>query len=151
MPGLLVLALLATTTCTPLRPYAVPPSPIGVLESQFLRARSLADQIDVARSQGKPTAGLDPWYRDARTRFLATLTRTDSTPLNEEDRRALRTMRSVAASSLGENPAPAVGDAPARQVDCAYDAGALLASGGPEALGNRIMACYGRAASTMAG
>jgi hypothetical protein len=149
MPGLLVFLLAATTTCTPLRPYAAPPTPLGSLESDFLRARSLADQIDVARSQGKPTAALEPWYREARTKFLAGLARTDSAPLSPEDRRALRTMRSVAVTSLGENPAPAVGERPSQQIDCAYDAAALLASGDEEPLGDRIMACYGLAASSI--
>ena len=147
MPGLLVCVLAATSTCTSVRPYAATPSPLGTLESEFLRTRSLADQIDVARAQGKQAGGLEPWYRDARSRLLSALARTDSTRLGEEDRRALRAIRATTASSLGENPAPAVGDAPSEQVDCGYDAGALLQSRGPSVLGDRIMACYGKAAS----
>ena len=123
--------------------------PLGTLESDFLRTRSLADQIDVARSQGKVTAGLEPWYREARGRFLSRLSVTDSMRLADEDRRALRLMRSVAASSLGENPAPAVGDGPPKQLDCDYDAAALIQSKNSEALGDQIMACYGRAASNI--
>ena len=115
MPGLLVCMLAATSTCTPVRPYAATPSPLGTLESEFLRTRSLADQIDVARAQGKPAGGLEPWYRDARSRLVATLARTDSTRLVEEDRRALRVDpfdRTV--HPWRENPAPVVGDAPSR-------------------------------------
>ena len=51
MPGLLICAIAASSTCTPPRPYAATPGPLGTLEAQFLRARSLADQIDVARAQ----------------------------------------------------------------------------------------------------
>ena len=130
-------------------PHYSDPGPLGTLESDFLRTRSLADQIDVARSQGKPTAGLEPWYRESRAKLVSTLARTDSTRLPAEDRRALGAIRKVTLESLKENPAPVLGDAPARDTDCGYDPAALLASSGSNGLGDRIMACYGRAASNI--
>ena len=147
MPGPLLWALLCSCVAAP---RYTDPGPLGTLESDFLRTRSLADQIDVARSQGKPTAGLEPWYREARGRFLSRLAVTDSLRLGEEDRRALRAMRAVAGSSLGASPSPAVGDGPSKQqVECAYDPATVLQSGAAEALAERIMACYGRAASNI--
>ncbi len=116
----------------------------------FLRARSLADQIDVARAQGKPTGGLEPWYRESRARLLNALARTDSIPLGAEDRRALRAIRQTTMSSLGADPSPVVGDPPPQQLECAFDPAALLAGhAGEDALRERLMACYGRAASTI--
>ena len=147
MPGPLFWALLVAGCAT--APRYSQPGPLRSLESDFLRARSLADQIDVARSQGKPTAGLEPWYREARAKLLATLGRTDSTPLSEEDRRALRAIRRTTIESLRLSPAPAIGGGQGTQPDCAYDPSALLGTSGPDGLADRIMACYGRAASSI--
>lgn len=128
--------------------FVPPPGPLALVESAFLRTRSLADQIDVARALGKPTGGFEPWYRESRTRLLNALGGTDSIPLGAEDRRALRAIRETTMSSLGADPSPVVGDSPARQVECSYDPAALLAGNeGEDALRERIMACYGRAAS----
>ena len=147
MPGPLLWTLLLGA-CVAAPHYSVP-GPLGSLESNFLRTRSLADQIDVARSQGKPTAGFEPWYRESRAKLISVIAGTDSTRLSDEDRRALRAIRKVTLESLKENPASAVSDAPDAQASCAYDPAALLGSGGSADLANRIMTCYGRAASNI--
>jgi hypothetical protein len=147
MPGPL-LGTLLLAACVAVPHYSVP-GPLGSLESDFLRTRSLADQIDVARSQGKPTAGFEPWYRESRAKLITTLARTDSALLSSEDRRALRAISRVTLESLRENPAPAVSGSPGSPTDCGYDPTALLKAGGAEALGDRIIACYGRAASNI--
>ena len=147
MPGPLLCALLVAGCAS--APQYSSPGPLGSLESAFLRTRSLADQIDVARVQGKPFAGLEPWYRRSRADLIALLARTDSSRLSGEDRVALRAMRRVTRESLGENPAPAIGGAEGTQVDCTYDPAAVIRSKGGEALGDQIIACYGRAASNI--
>ena len=147
MPGPLCWTLLFAA-CVAAPRYSVP-GPLGSLESDFLRTRSLADQIDVARSRGKPTAGYEPWYRESRAKLLNTLAQTDSNRLSSEDRKALHAIRKVTFESLKESPAPAVSDAPDAQANCGYDPAALLTSGGSAGLGDRIMTCYGRAASNI--
>jgi hypothetical protein len=69
--------------------------------------------------------------------------------LSSEDRRALRAISRVTPRIAEENPAPPVSDPRGSPADCGYDASALLAASGSDALGDRIIACYGRAASNI--
>ena len=142
----LPLGLFLVVSCT--RPtIPQPPGPLGAVERSFLETRSIADRIDVTRAKGLQTGGLLTWYHESRNTLLRQLAGTDSTVLGPEDRRALQTIREVAASQLKADPSPAVEGGEGGEVVCQFDASELLARpGGTEQLERRITACYGRAA-----
>jgi hypothetical protein len=147
------LLLLAASACGGPAPSAVS-GRVEAVEMAYLETRTLADQIDVTRARGAsatldgvPADSLLARYRRARAGLVALLELVDSTTLTSGDLAAVKTIRTVLASGLGEDPSPAVEDTASPAVDCGYDPAALLA--GPEgarALAARIIACYGRVA-----
>ena len=147
------LLLLTASACVGPAPSAVS-GRVEAAETAFLETRTLADQIDVTRARGAnrtldgtPADSLLARYRQSRVRLAEALEEIDSTALTPSDLAAVRAVRTVLASSLGEDPSPAVGDGGEPAVDCRYDPAALLA--GPEGarvLSARIIACYGREA-----
>ena len=131
--------------------------PLAATESAYQDTRYFADQLDVTTASGRDTnahgvsiAELRTGYTDARARLLAGLSLADSTSLGPDDLRAYRLIQATTARSLGADPAPAVDAGEAggdgETVSCNYDALALLAANGEDAIVARIFACYGYAA-----
>ena len=147
------LLLLTASACVWPAPSAVS-GPVEGIEAAYLETRTLADQIDVTQARGAgvnldgvPADSLLARYRRARARLVGSLEGIDTTTLAGEDRAAVRTVRAVLASGLGENPSPAVGDTAEPARDCDYDPAALLAAEqGARLLAARIIGCYGRVA-----
>ena len=124
-------------------------------ESDYLNARRLKDQIEVTRARGaQSTPGglalkdLLAKYRVTRDRLRAALPAESSVPAGA-DRRAIEVMRRALEKDLGEEkeaPADAAPGAP-ESVDCGYDPAVLARGpGGMQNLGDRMYACFGKAA-----
>jgi hypothetical protein len=118
--------------------------------------RNLKDEIDVTRARGaeasvagRPLAELLPRYREARSRFVASLATLSTASLAGQDVRALAAMRHALAGSLdGAEDVAADGDG--GELDCAYDVEALARSDRAlQILRERVYACYGTAARTI--
>jgi len=153
-PRLLLTSILAAgscLTCGPDRHEA-----LSAAESAYLDLRELKDRIDVTRArgaratpQGVELSDLLARYRAARGHVRSALPSEAGAGLGSEDRRALEVMRRALEKDFGEENEPPAA-APAGEPenpDCAYDA-ASLAQGqdGLRALGDRMYACFGRAA-----
>src|SRR5206468_9055417 len=124
-------------------------------ESDYLNARRLKDQIEVTRARGaQSTPGglalkdLLAKYRVTRDRLRAALPAESSVPAGA-DRRAIEVMRRALEKDLGEEkeaPADAAPGAP-ESVDCGYDTAFLVrGQDGMQNLGERMYACFGKAA-----
>ncbi|MGH8644838.1 MAG: hypothetical protein ACREX4_10410, partial [Gammaproteobacteria bacterium] len=85
------------------------PLPIRAIEEIYQEARALRDQIDLTRSRGAITtragvalADLVVWYNAARAELERALVAGASSPLSEDDHRALEVMRRTLAQELVE-------------------------------------------------
>ncbi len=153
--GGLAAALVVATACGS---GAAPPapawtaSPIASLERQFLDARDIADQVDIARSRsdsmnlrGVPVSSLKFQLDSARTRLLAQLDSVERSgpDLSPDDDLAVSAMRETLESGL--TFMPPLGAPAQPEPSCRYDARALLRSSSPDALRARMATCYAAA------
>ena len=149
LPAALAAVLLAACT-------RKPPAPLAAAEAAYQDARWLKDQIDVTRARGAQTtprgvtlSDLLAQYRAARARLAAALPSERVGMTGDEDRRALDVMRRTLAKDLREEDEPAAAAAPGSPgaIACDYDAAALARGvDGMRLLGERMYACFGRAA-----
>ena len=133
-----------------------PPAPLAAAEAAYQDTRWLKDQIDVTRARGAQTtprgvalSDLLAQYRSARARLAAALPSDRVGMTGDEDGRALDVMRRTLAKDLREEEEPAGAAAPGSPgaIDCGYDAAALARGrDGMRLLGERMYACFGRAA-----
>ena len=136
-----------------------PPAPLAAAEAAYQETRWLKDQIDVTRARGAQTtprgvalSDLLAQYRAARARLAAALPSDRIGMTGDEDGRALDVMRRTLAKDLREEdePAAAAAPGPPRAIDCDYDAAALARGrDGMRLLGEKMYACFGRAAHAL--
>jgi len=136
-----------------------PPAPLAAAEPAYQETRWLKDQIDVTRARGAQTSprgvalsDLLAQYRAARARLAAALPSDRIGMTGDEDGRALDVMRRTLAKDLREEdePAAAAAPGPPGAIDCDYDAAVLARSrDGTRLLGERMYACFGRAAHAL--